>query len=136
MKLHIKYKREYSSWASMKERCNNTNHKFYNNYGGKGITYAPEWEKFENFLEDMGSRPINKSLDKIDNSKNYSKDNCRWATRQEQSQNRDYCITFNGECSAQASIRLGGSKDMILMRLKRGWDKKRAFTEPKIRRGV
>lgn len=78
----------YKSWAEMKQRCNNSNRKDFQNYGGRGITYDPHWEVYANFRKDMGSRPEGHSLDRIDNSKGYFKDNCRWATAEEQNRNR------------------------------------------------
>lgn len=77
----------YESWAAMKQRCNNPNHVGYEYYGGRGITYDTRWEKYVNFREDMGRRPDGLTLDRKDGNKNYCKDNCRWATRQEQSDN-------------------------------------------------
>lgn len=56
-------------------------------YGGKGIRVCPEWESFETFFADMGPRPEGMSLERKDGSKNYCKDNCKWATRKEQMRN-------------------------------------------------
>lgn len=78
----------YYAWQGFKDRCNNGGNKHYNNYGGRGITYDPRWEDFENFLEDMGECPDTLSLDRIDVNGNYCKDNCRWADRTIQSHNR------------------------------------------------
>ena len=73
----------------MKSRCNNPSNKRYKDYGGRGISYHPSWEKIENFYADMGERPSSKhSIDRINNDKGYSKDNCRWATTKEQSHNK------------------------------------------------
>ena len=79
----------HRSWTSMKNRCTNANYHEFHYYGGRGITVCDRWlESFENFLEDMGERPEGRTLDRIDGDLGYFKENCRWATLQEQSQNR------------------------------------------------
>lgn len=89
--LKNKHKPTYNSWLMMKNRCDNSNSKDYKYYGGKGISYDPRWKYFIMFFEDMGEKPSNKTLDRIDSNGNYDKDNCRWATRKTQSRNRSYC---------------------------------------------
>lgn len=87
-----KFPREYNSWDHMKQRCLNKRNSAYEYYGGRGITVCKRWlekpDGFHNFLEDMGPRPEGCSLDRIDNDKGYSKDNCRWANQSIQSYNQ------------------------------------------------
>lgn len=79
----------YTAWQNMKARCNNTNLPCYPNYGGRGITYISTWDIYENFFRDMGYKPTaNHSLDRRNNELGYTPDNCRWATPQEQSDNK------------------------------------------------
>jgi len=78
----------YTSWASMIQRCSNPNRSNFEYYGGRGIRVCERWKKFDNFLSDMGERPEDCSLDRIDHSGNYEPSNCRWATKKEQSNNR------------------------------------------------
>lgn len=78
----------YKSWECMRSRCNNSNHKNYKYYGGRGIVICERWNSFENFLEDMGERPEGKTLDRIKVNGNYEPNNCKWSTYKEQSLNK------------------------------------------------
>jgi hypothetical protein len=78
----------YKSWASMKQRCLNTNAPKYPIYGGRGIMICERWMMFENFLADMGERPEGMTLDRIDNEGHYEPSNCRWADIETQNNNK------------------------------------------------
>jgi hypothetical protein len=120
---------EYKSWASMKSRCDNPNNTYYSRYGGRGITYETRWGNFEEFIKDMGNMPLEKmELDRIDNEGNYCKDNCRWATRKEQTRNRGgkratRLYTFNGKtmCIADWAKEIGIAAASLQKRLNKGW---------------
>lgn len=79
----------YKVWQAMKTRCNINTCKAYPDYGGRGIGYDPRWEKFPEFLADMGLPPGDGyTLERKDNDAGYSKENCVWATRKAQGRNR------------------------------------------------
>lgn len=80
--------RTYYSWLSMRNRCINKNLKAFKNYGGRGIKVCKRWDKFENFLKDMGECPEDLTLDRIDVNGDYKPSNCRWTTVANQSRNR------------------------------------------------
>lgn len=89
--------RTYNSWASMLSRCRDKNKPAYARYGAIGITVCERWEKFENFLADMGERPEGCSIDRIDNDKGYEPGNCRWATPIQQRRNQRRYIARHGD---------------------------------------
>lgn len=79
---------ERNIWEMMRQRCLNPKYNQFHDYGGRGVTICKRWLKFENFLMDMGLRPIGKTLERKNNNRGYSKANCIWATHTEQMRNR------------------------------------------------
>ena len=129
--------REYSSWCAMKQRCYNKKNPGYADYGGRGIRICQRWRKsFQAFLEDMGKRPLNRSIHRIDNDGNYEPGNCRWATALQQSKSKRHrkCIffaTLNGKTQSLIDwAKETGIKYPILhARIRElGWDDATALT--------
>lgn len=79
----------YKIWANAKHRCENSRHRVYASYGGRGIYMEKRWaDSFEEFLKDMGEKPDGLTLDRVNNDGPYAHYNCRWATRSEQQRNK------------------------------------------------
>lgn len=94
-------KRLYWVWAAMIQRCHNPKNAGYERYGGKGVTVCARWrESFDAFASDMGLPGLGLTLERNDATRGYSPGNCRWATRQEQNDNRPawcHVLEVNGE---------------------------------------
>ena len=133
--------REYTTWCMMRKRCTNQNSECYADYGGRGITVCDRWDSFENFYEDMGPRPEGMTLDRIDNDKGYDKDNCRWATKKEQQNNKrdNIFVTAYGQTltlSEWAEL-MGIPRTRLYSRVRQGWSLDwRIITAPKGARRV
>lgn len=124
----------YSSWASMHSRLRYENYHARHRYADRGIKVCERWNDFQNFLKDMGERPVNTTLDRINNDGNYEPSNCRWATLREQASNQssNVNLTYNGVTRTQEEWgRVTGFGGLtIYKRLKRGWSIEKALTEP------
>jgi hypothetical protein len=131
----------YNSWSNMVSRCNNPKNPKYSYYGGVGITVCADWVKsFSNFLADMGERPPESTLDRVDGLVGYSKQNCRWATRSQQQLNRKCCkkITFNNETHHWKDwAKIVGIRETTLRRrLQIGWSAEKSLTTKQGKRKV
>jgi hypothetical protein len=119
---------EYDLWCGMKQRCYYTKHKSYAQYGGKGIRVCDRWLSFENFYADMGKKPEGMTLDRIDISKDYSPENCKWSTYKEQMRNtsRSKFIEHEGRvlCLTDWAKELGKTTSCLGQRAYRGWSDK------------
>lgn len=116
----------YRSWRCMKARCDNQNDEHHRKfYFDRGITYCERWKSFENFLADMGERPEGATLERKDNNKGYSPDNCEWATRKTQCRNRRSNLTYtiNGktQIATDWATEYGMLGSKVHQRLGYGW---------------
>jgi hypothetical protein len=127
---------EWLAWRSMCSRCLRPGDPSYPRYGGRGITICERWRDSAAFIADMGPKPCKSySLDRIDNSKGYCPENCRWATPTEQTRNRSNSVkwTFRGETLSPAewSARLGIKACTLEARVRRyGWTIEQTLSSP------
>src|SRR5437899_7113445 len=126
------HRKLWQVWLSMLRRCSNPQDKRWKDYGGRGITVCERWKVFENFLADMGDCPTGCSLDRIDNSKGYNLDNCRWATSKEQMRNSrlNHVLTVHGitGCVSELCEHFGIPYGRVQTRLHRGWSPEESFS--------
>lgn len=135
--------KEYRAWCGMKQRCHNPRSSAYQDYGGRGITVCDRWlgpDGFGHFFADMGLAPSPAhSVDRLDNSRGYSPDNCAWRTRVEQMNNRrgNVTLTHDGEALtvAEWATRLGIKQTTIRARLRMGWSTEKVLTTPLVALG-
>lgn len=132
-----KYTGIYGSWYAMKQRCGNPKNQQYKDYGGRGISYDKRWESFKEFEADMQEgykRGL--TIERIDNGGNYHKENCKWATRQQQSENKRCNIVL--EYAGQKKTLIEWSKileityNTLRQRYYNGWATARMLETPQL----
>ncbi len=132
----------YKIWSGIRARCNTPSASPWKYYGGRGIGICKRWDRFENFLSDMGVRPSKlHSIERIKNNQDYSPENCKWATILEQSNNRrdNHFLIFKGkrQSISQWAREIGMEVDTLKARIgKLKWPTERALTTPLLRQGI
>lgn len=133
----------HKTWAGIKSRCTDKKRKDYILYGGRGITVCDFWLKFKNFMNDMYEsykRHVKKfgekntQIDRIDNSRGYYKENCRWVTPKENSNNRrsNVFLTYKGQTKTFSNWAKCFNLKMPTLRnrIKKGWNTEKALKTP------
>lgn len=127
---------EYGVWAGMLTRCKNPENPLYRNWAGKGVKVCQEWQSFENFHRDMGNSPSKKhSLDRINSNGDYCPENCRWADRTTQNNNRrdNIRVSWQGRTwtITELATFVGVPRKLLAQRISNGWDLEKALRTPK-----
>lgn len=128
--------KEYRCWQNMKSRCT-PGHRQYKDYGGRGILVCERWNKYENFLEDMGRAPSKQhSIERRKNNEGYNSDNCYWGTKKEQALNRRNVKQYEYKGILKNleewSKETGIHRKLLWDRIEgKKWDIERALTTPK-----
>jgi len=126
----MRKKRIYTIFKGVEQRCNNPKQPAYKDYGGRGIKC--EWNTFQEFYNDMKEGYSDKlSIDRTDNDGNYCKENCRWATPEQQANNSRHCryLTHKGKTQSVSdwARELGVNYWTLIRRIHRGWSTERAL---------
>lgn len=124
--------RTYRIWAGMVQR--GTGKKNNGNYKGRGIVVCDRWLSFDNFLHDMGECPENLTLERLDNDKGYTPENCAWRTFKQQQRNKrtNRHIQFDGVtmCLSEACEKYNIQFKTLQGRLDAGWSIDKALLTP------
>lgn len=128
------YSPTWHSWTKMKQRAGLNKRESHHQRLYANVDADPRWRSFEEFLKDMGERPPRHTLDRIDNTKGYWKNNCRWATQTTQCGNKrnNISVILDGErlCLKEACRRIGVKYLKVYGRMSRGWSFERAVSVP------
>lgn len=121
----------YRSWECAKARCRNPNNPDFHNYGGRGIVFDVAWDRFEDFLADMGERPQGHTLERKDSNGPYAKKNCVWATQSRQQRNKcnNRRVDYEGRTitMVELSEQTGKPYQLLYDRIvRRGWAVRKA----------
>lgn len=121
----------FLSWDGMIQRTTNPNNAQFTDYGGRGIKPCPKWLSFQGFLEDMGERPDEHTLERVDVDGPYSKENCRWLPIKDQNRNKrnTVWVEWQGEKVPlrELSERYGLDRSLVLQRYRHGWTMEQIF---------
>lgn len=134
--------RLYTTWLSMKSRCNRSTDKSFCYYGAKGVKVCDEWNDFVNFRNWALSHGYTDELtiDRIDVNGNYEPENCRWITKRAQQFNKttSHYLTFEGKTMTvcEWAEALGLNKNLLYTRLQRGWTVEDTLTRPSKKEGL
>jgi len=124
----------YNVWVGMLARCRNPHNAAYGNYGGRGIQVCDRWLSFVSFYADMGQKPAGMSIERRDNSRGYTPENCYWSTPAEQNNNRrtNVVISYNGQSLtiSQWSKQLNIPRRVLDYRHHAQWPVEDIFTVP------
>lgn len=126
--------RTFRIWSGIRERCHKPYSSRYQYYGARGIKLCDRWQKFENFLADMGQAEQSQTIERINNNGDYSPENCIWASQKLQNNNKsnNRFLEYNGQrktISQWADV-IGIHQDILWKRLDRGWSIKKSLTLP------
>jgi hypothetical protein len=133
--------REFRIWKGIVERCKNPNSPAFSRYGGRGIGICKEWVRFEDFFRDMGKCGAGMTIERVNNDEDYGPDNCKWATRLEQSRNRssskrlDAFGEFKTIAEWSEDERCAVTRNVLYQRASRNWPPELAITSPNISKG-
>jgi len=134
--------KEWWAWTSARQRCINPRSHAYKGYGGRGIKVCPRWvNSFENFYADMGSAPDGMTLERVDVNRDYSPENCVWATQKDQARNKRVTVRVDYLGVTQPLCELaeahGITRDQAYDRFcRQGWTLERTLNTPIRRRNV